>query len=101
MAKRMRRTLAAIKVELERRRHHSIGQTGRWLRSVIRGWQQYHAVPDNYDRIEQFDKVITKLWRRQLQRRSQRGQARWPWKRMQRLVNEIPAASAYRPTSSK
>jgi len=86
MASRMRRTLAAIKVELERRRHDSVGQTGRWLTSVIRGWQNYYSVPDNYDRLEQFDKAITKLWRRQLQRRSQRGKSRWPWKRMSRLV---------------
>ena len=86
MAKRMRRTLAAIKVELERRRHDPPGQTGRWLKSVVGGWQQYHAVPDNYNRIEQFGQAITKLWRRQLQRRSQRGKARWPWTRMRRMV---------------
>jgi group II intron reverse transcriptase/maturase len=88
MAKRMRRTLAAIKIQLERRRHDSVGQTGRWLASVVRGWQQYHSVPDNYDRLEQFDKAVTKLWRRQLQRRSQRGKARWPWTRMGRLVRK-------------
>jgi group II intron reverse transcriptase/maturase len=88
IASRMRRTLAALKIELERRRHDSVGQTGRWLTSVVRGWQQYHAVPDNYDRLEQFDKAITKLWRRQLQRRSQRGKARWPWRRMSRLVRK-------------
>jgi RNA-directed DNA polymerase len=88
MASRMRRTLAAIKVQLERRRHDAVGQTGRWLTSVVRGWQQYYSVPDNYVRLEQFDKAITKLWRRQLQRRSQRGKARWPWKRMSRLVHK-------------
>jgi len=88
MASRMRRTLAAIKIQLERRRHDPVGQTGRWLASVVRGWQQYYSVPDNYDRLEQFDKAITKLWRRQLQRRSQRGKSRWPWTRMGRLVRK-------------
>ncbi len=87
-ASRMRRTLAAIKVKLERRRHDSLGQTGRWLTSVVRGWQQYHSVPDNYARLEQFDKAITKLWRRQLQRRSQKGKARWPWKRLSPVVRK-------------
>ena len=86
MASRMRRTLAAIKEQLERRRHDPLGQTGRWLTSVVRGWQVYHAIPDNYPRLEQFDEAVTKLWRRQLQRRSQKGKARWPWSRMQRLV---------------
>jgi group II intron reverse transcriptase/maturase len=88
MASRMRRTLAAIKVQLERRRHDAVGQTGRWLASVVRGWQQYYSVPDNSNRLEQFDKAISRLWQRQLQRRSQRGKSRWPWKRMSRLVRK-------------
>ncbi len=88
MASRMRRTLAVIKEQLERRRHDPPGQTGRWLASVIRGWQGYHGVPDNFDRLEQFAKAIAKLWRRQLQRRSQRGKSRWPWSRMTRLVRK-------------
>ena len=87
-ASRMRRTIAAIKVELGRRRHDPPGRTGRWLASVIRGWQGYHGVPDNFERLEQFKKAITKLWRRQLQRRSQRGKSRWPWERMNRLVDK-------------
>ena len=88
MASRMRRTLAAIKDQLERRRHAAPGQTGRWLASVVRGWRIYHGVPDNFDRLEQFDEAIAKLWRRQLQRRSQRGKSRWPWSRMGRLVRK-------------
>jgi group II intron reverse transcriptase/maturase len=86
MAKRMRRTLAAIKAQLKRRRHDSIGSTGRWLTSVIRGWLQYHAVPNNMRRLNQFVDAVTKLWLRQLRRRSQRGRAAWPWSRMKRLV---------------
>lgn len=51
MAKRMSRTLAAIKEQLGRRRHHGLGQTGRWLASVVRGWRQDYAVAGNYDRL--------------------------------------------------
>ena len=86
MASRLRRTIAAIKVELGRRRHDAPGRTGRWLASVIRGWQGYHGVPDNFRRLLQFQKAIAKLWRRQLQRRSQRGHSRWTWERMTRMV---------------
>jgi hypothetical protein len=101
MASRMQRTLAAIKVQLERRQHDAVGQTGRWLTSVVRGWQQYYSVPDNYDRLEQFDKAITKLWRRQLQRRSQRGKSRWSWKRMNRLVQKyLPRPRIIQPRPS-
>ena len=87
MAKRMSRTLAAIKVQLRRRRHDSVGMTGRWLARVIRGWLQYHAVPDNMRRLDQFVSEVTKLWLRQLRRRSERGRAAWPWRRMNRLVD--------------
>ena len=98
MASRMRRTLVAIKEQLERRRHDVPGQTGRWLTSVVRGWQGYHGVPDNFDRLEQFDKAIAKLWRRQLQRRSQRGKSRWNWSRMGRLVRKyLPRPRLTRP----
>lgn len=86
IAQRMSRTLAAIKEQLRRRRHDPVGKTGRWLASVIRGWLQYHAVPDNMRRLDQFVTEVTKLWLRQLRRRSQRGRAAWPWSRMHRLV---------------
>ena len=85
--KRISRTLAAIKVGLSRRRHERVGETGRWLASVIRGWLGYHAIPDNYTRLDQFVTEVTKLWLHQLRRRSQKGRAAWPWSRMQHLVN--------------
>lgn len=88
IASRMRRTLAAIKQQLERRRHDPVGKTGRWLASVIRGWQGYHAVPHNFRRLDQFHSAIARLWLRQLRRRSQRGRSRWTWTRMDRLIRK-------------
>ena len=85
MAKRMGRTLTAIKQQLERRRHGRLGDTGRWLASVVRGWRQYHAVPGNYDRLRQFDQAVRRLWLRQIRRRSQRGRKGWTWPRLDRL----------------
>ena len=84
IAKRMRAKLAEIKMQLLRRRHRPIGETGRWLRQVVQGWLNYHAVPVNMVRMQQFRDEIAKLWHRQLRRRSQR--SRWNWTRMQRLV---------------
>ena len=79
IAKRMRASLAKIKEELRKRRHHSIGEVGRWLRQVIQGWLQYYAVPGNHERLEQFSDEIKKMWVHQLRRRSQRH--RWTWDR--------------------
>jgi RNA-directed DNA polymerase len=84
---RISRTLAAIKVQLRQRRHYRVGQTGRWLASVIRGWMGYHAVPDNFSRLDEFVTEVTKLWLHQLRRRSQKGRAAWPWNRLNRLVD--------------
>jgi len=85
IAKRMRRTLAAVKEQLRKRRHDPLGATGRWLGSVARGWLGYYAVPSNFRSLDQFVTEVTKLWLRQIRRRSQRGRSRWTWTRMDRL----------------
>lgn len=88
MASRMRRTVAAIKQQLIRRRHAPVGQTGRWLASVVRGWQAYYGVPRNFPRLGQFQQAIFRLWLSQLRRRSQRARRGWTWKRMGRLMRK-------------
>jgi RNA-directed DNA polymerase len=98
MAKRMCRTLAVIKEQLERRRHDRLGKTGRWLASVVRGWRQYYAVPGNYDRLEQFDQALRRLWLRQIRRRSQRGRKGWTWSRLSRVYSRyIPKPKILHP----
>lgn len=84
IAKRMRAKLSALKQELRKRRHDDLGETGRWLGRVVRGWMNYHAVPGNIVRLQQFVDCVTHLWLRQLRRRSQR--TRWTWRRMHLLV---------------
>jgi hypothetical protein len=42
---RMVAKLKTIKVELLRRKHDRIRQVGGWLRKVVTGYYQYHAVP--------------------------------------------------------
>ena len=84
IAKRMRAKLSALKQELRKRRHDDLGETGRWLGRVVRGWMNYHAVPGNIVRLQQFVDCVTYLWLRQLRRRSQR--TRWTWPRMHLLV---------------
>jgi group II intron reverse transcriptase/maturase len=98
IAKRMGRTLATIKLQLERRRHDRLGQTGRWLASVVRGWRQYYAVPGNFDRLRQFDQAVRRLWLRQIRRRSQRGRTGWTWPRLDRLYRRyIPKPQILHP----
>ena len=44
---RMRVKLGEIKEELRRRMHQPIPEQGRWLRQVVTGFFNYHAVPTN------------------------------------------------------
>jgi RNA-directed DNA polymerase len=69
--KRMRRKLHQLHEELERRRHDPIPAQGAWLRSVIRGFDQYHGVPNNIDALEAFRHGVFRLWMNALRRRSQ------------------------------
>lgn len=86
VAKRMRATLAAIKAKLRQRRHWPVSVVGEWLGRVMRGWLNYHAVPGNLFRLQQFRDEVTKLWLAQLRRRSQRSP--WTWARMRRLARK-------------
>jgi RNA-directed DNA polymerase len=81
---RMQAKLLEIKEELRRRMHQSIPQQGSWLRLIITGFFNYHAVPTNSAAIGAFRYHITVLWRRALRRRSQKD--RMTWARMGRLA---------------
>jgi hypothetical protein len=79
-ADRMRSRLRAIKTELRRRMHRPIGEQGRWLAQVVRGYFAYHAVPTNSRSLGAFRYHVSDLWRRTLRRRGQRD--RFTWQRM-------------------
>src|SRR5450631_1231446 len=75
--KRMVAKLKAIKAELQRRMHDRMTEVGAWLRKVVLGYYQYHAVPGNTTQLRIFKLRVCRLWRNVLVRRSQRAQVRW------------------------
>jgi RNA-directed DNA polymerase len=85
VGKRMTAKLRAVGVELRRRMPMPVAETGDWLKQVVRGYYQYHAVPGNLPRLETFRQQIARHWRFTLQRRSQR--SRWTWERFETLLN--------------
>jgi len=103
VAKRKRAKLREIKEELRRRMHHDVSDVGRWLRSVVQGWYNYHAVPGNQDSLNAFRDRVTRYWLHVLRRRSQRGRKRWTWKRFRRrLVSRwIPSVRIMHPYPTK
>ena len=76
--------------------HESTELTGEWLKSVVRGYFQYHAVPGNEQSLRVFRKDVLRHWLRALRRRSQR--SRWTWERFQeRLGILLPAVEILHP----
>ena len=75
--RRMAAKLKAIKAELQRRKHHRTTEVGAWLRKVVLGYYQYHAVPGNSTQLRIFARRVCWLWRTVLVRRSQRAQVGW------------------------
>ena len=83
---RMRVKLQAIKQELRRRMHWPIPAQGKWLKQIIRGYFNYHAVPTNNRALLGFRDEIVRSWRSVLSRRSQRDST--GWERMRELADD-------------
>jgi len=83
-SKRMVAKLRALKAELIRRKHEPTAQVGEWLTKVVQGYYQYHAVPGNLNQLSVFRHRLCRLWRRVLNRRSQRAEK--PWQRLSALL---------------
>ena len=83
-SKRMVAKLRVLKAALVRQKHDPPAQVGEWLRKVVLGYYQYHAVPGNLNQLSAFRHRLCRLWRAVLNRRSQRGER--PWQRLNLLL---------------
>ena len=81
---RMGARLKAIKEGLRRRMHLPIPAQGRWLRQVVTGYFNYHAVPLNSVALEAFRTQTVGHWLQTLRRRSQKD--RFSWERIKKLA---------------
>ena len=94
--KRMRARLTAIKLQLRSRMHRPVSETGRWLRSVVQGYYQYHAIPGNTSMLSRFRFRLVRLWRQALVRRG--GRHRPTWQQVYRLAARwLPTAVVQHP----
>jgi len=77
MRKRLLTKLKELKEELRQRWHESVAELGRWLRSVVQGYFNYHAVPGNIASLKSFRLEVTRRWLRALRRRGQKHPMTW------------------------
>ena len=96
MKKRLRRKIKEVAAALRKRIHDPIKETGKWLRSVVTGHFRYYGVPYNARALGAFRTQVTRIWKRTLSRRSQKG---WvTWERMKRLVLRwLPKVTIHHP----
>jgi len=74
---RVRAKLREVKETMRHRMHGTVDQQGAWLRSVLRGFYEYHAVPTNSVALWDFRFNVTDIWRRSLRRRGQKHGVTW------------------------
>lgn len=86
IAKRLRRKVKEVSGKLMWMRHNPVPEQGRWLRAVIQGFFNYHAVPGNRNALDAFRTSLARAWFRSLRRRSQKG-SRLTWERMQKTID--------------
>ena len=98
VGKRIRAKLQQIKQLLLARKHDPVQQTGEWLRTVVQGYFNYHAVPGNGRRMGKFREQVARYWRLALRRRSQKSRMTWDrfrplaqrWIPVQRVLHPFP-----------
>ena len=94
--KRLRAKLKLVKAELHRRWHAPVREVGPWLRRVVQGYFNYHAVPGNGASLECFRTQVIRHWYRTLRRRGQR--RRLTWDRFRPMVTAwIPSVRTLHP----
>jgi group II intron reverse transcriptase/maturase len=87
ISKRLRKKVNEVKEKLDRMRHAPVPDQGKWLRSVIQGFFNHHAVPENRKALDAFRTLLARAWFQSLRRRSQKARS-LKWDRMQRIIDK-------------
>jgi hypothetical protein len=66
--KRLLAKLKQVGEALWRLMHQPLAEVGKWLRSVVRGYFNYYAVPGNLGSLHSFRREVGKLWWRIIRR---------------------------------
>jgi group II intron reverse transcriptase/maturase len=96
MTKRLAAKLKEVRKTLLEHLHDPIPNLGQWLKKVVQGYFNYHAVPGNQAALKKFRLEVIRHWLFVLRRRSQKH--RMTWKRFQCLIRRwIPNATILHP----
>jgi RNA-directed DNA polymerase len=77
IANSLRAKLHELHGQIRGRLHAGIGPVGAWLRGVVQGYMNYHAIPGNLDSVKTFRTQVIRSWYRALRRRGDRHRITW------------------------
>jgi RNA-directed DNA polymerase len=77
MKKRLRRSLKAISSWCQQHRHDPVVEQWKALNAKLRGHYQYYGRPTNYQCIRRFFRVVRRVWRYWLNRRTRGKTVTW------------------------
>lgn len=84
---RFSRSLHRLSEWCRRHRHDPLKAQHRMMVRKLKGHYGYYGITSNFDRIAQFFLMAKRVWRQALARRSQQ---RFPWWKMQKLLERHP-----------
>ena len=93
MRKRLRRSLKRVSAWCQRHRHEPVVEQWAALNAMLRGHYQYYGRPTNFRSLWEFYRVVRKLWRKWLNRRT-RGKT-LPWRLYDHLLAAYPLQRPY------
>ncbi len=85
---RFRRAVTSVALWCRRFRHQSIAEQQRSLNAKLRGHYGYYGITGNCRALQRFAECVRAVWRKWLDRRSQR--ARMDWARFSLLLRRYP-----------
>jgi RNA-directed DNA polymerase len=85
---RFRRAMKRVGEWCRKHRHDEVRAQQKALEQKLRGHFGYFGITGNFEAIARFFRATTEVWRKWLNRRSQR--ASMPWPKMQRLLERYP-----------
>lgn len=94
---RVNEKLKDIKTKLYIRMHDRVSDVGFWLRSVVNGYYNYHAIPGNHKSLSYFRAQVCRSWLGALRKRSQKSYD-LPWYRCRNLFQRwVPSPRVRHP----
>ena len=88
---RLKRAVTTVAAWCRRHRHLPVSEQRDSLERKLLGHYAYYGITGNYRALARYRRLVARMWRYWLARRSQRGK---PWTRFTRLLEQYPLPAA-------